>query len=365
MVRRTIVEILAVGVFLIILLNLEALVVRLPSDTAANPAPGERIGVIHVHTSARDGGKPLADIVAIARKDHLTFLAPTDHNLVVQLPDAAADPPGFTLLAGEEVSTSSGHVLVLGVPQDWQAGPSYDRAVLRTAHASHGTTFIAHPFGTHPSWTDWGTNNFDGIEVWNEDAAWRANGAVRLVMSLAIYPTNTDLALARLARRPDESLAKWDQMLRERHVAGICGADAHGALWITKKFMIPFPGYEAAFNLARQHILVDPRAVNRGQADQDMLVSALREGHSYCALDALYPATGFRYTITGSGGAPSEQGDTREWAAGEELHISLPAGSSTPLIKVLRNGAEVAETQGRSLDEPLAGPGVYRTEVYL
>ena len=44
---------------------------------------------------------------------------------------------------------------------------------------------------------------------------------------------------------------------------------------------------------------------------------------------------------------------------------ATPSGSSLPLIKVFRDGREISEEQTRTIDEPITGPGRYRTEVFL
>ncbi len=89
---------------------------------------------------------------------------------------------------------------------------------------------LAHPFHPYTPWTDWKTNDFDGMEIWNEDATWRQNNIFDLLVALIMYGVNNQLALVRLARTPEENFAKWDELLQQRPVAGICAADTHARI---------------------------------------------------------------------------------------------------------------------------------------
>ena len=61
---------------------LEGLIVKLPILSKGKDA-NERVGVIHVHTRASDGSGTVADVMAAAEKDNLSFIAITDHNVAM------------------------------------------------------------------------------------------------------------------------------------------------------------------------------------------------------------------------------------------------------------------------------------------
>ena len=102
---------------------LDGFLTRLPS-LAGNPARGERIGVIHVHTNASCGSGSLPQVIAAAKDADLSFVAITDHNLTLSDAEVAeADPPDFAVIDGEEVSTAAGHYLALGTSDSrWHRG---------------------------------------------------------------------------------------------------------------------------------------------------------------------------------------------------------------------------------------------------
>ncbi|MGH9679535.1 MAG: hypothetical protein ACRD4Y_06265, partial [Candidatus Acidiferrales bacterium] len=241
-----------------------------------------------------------------------------------------------------------------------------DRELLDAAHAAGAFTVLAHPFHPHTPWTDWKTSDFDAIEIWNEDSAWRRRNIFDLMDALILYPVNDQLAMVRLASTPDKNFAKWDELLERRPVAGICAADTHARVKLGFGHDWHFPGYVASLNVAREHVLLGPDAGHGdpAQASSAEILDALRHGHSFCALDGLYPASGFSFRVM-SGGASGGPGDFLPWAGIGRLRISVPSGATTPLIKVFRDGKEISEQQAWNLDAPIAGPGIYRTEVFL
>ena len=116
--------------------------------------------------------------------------------------------------------------------------------------------FIAHPFGLRDRWSDWGATDYDGIEIFNDDAVWRRNTVFGIAVAALLYPVNSRLALLRLARTPEENFAKWDELTAQRPVAGICGSDAHANVLVDRWSIARFPSYLSVFSLARQHVLL-------------------------------------------------------------------------------------------------------------
>jgi hypothetical protein len=345
---------------------LDGLFTRLP-NLSGTPARGERVGVLHVHTNASCGSGSLPEIIADARAADLSFLTVTDHNITMaQAAVAAADPPDFAVIDGEEISTSSGHFLALGLDDTWPRGSGHDaRTLMASTRRAHAVNFIAHPFGLRERWGDWGVTDYDGIEIFNDDAIWRKNKVVDIAIAALMYPVNPRLALLRLARTPQENFTQWDQLLEQRRVAGICGSDAHANIIVGQHSIARFPSYLSVFSLARQHVLLgDQPGLDPDHAGADVILNAIQSGNSFCAVDALYPADGFTQTVTQSN-VTAGPGNSIEWRPGEVLHIQAPAGPEHPLIRVLRDGQEIAQQETRSLELPLPGPGRYRTEAYL
>lgn len=345
---------------------LEGQIVKLPILSTCKDA-NERVGVIHVHTRASDGSGTVADVMAAAEKDNLSFIAITDHNVAMTDSDLAEDPPDLPIISGIEVGTNAGHFLALGIPAYWtQPKTKDDRTLLAAARAVGAFRILAHPFHPLTPWTDWRTSDFDGMEIWNEDAAWRQNNIFQLMDALLLYPENDQLALVRLASTPEENFAKWDELLQQRPVAGICAADTHARIRLAYGKDWQFPGYVPSLKVAREHVLLSQEAGggNPALASASELVEALRTGHSFCGLDSLYPSDGFSFRVSSSGSSGGP-GDSLHWTEATRLQVSLPSTPDLPLIKVFRDGKEIDEQQTREIDQPIAGPGRYRTEVFL
>ena len=365
--RRLLLLVAVVFAVFVLAVWLDGIFTRLPG-LAGKPGAGERVGVIHVHTNASCGSGSLPQVIESAKHADLSFVAITDHNLTLSDAEvAAADPPEFAVIDGEEVSTSAGHYLALGVSDSrWHRGNGFeDRPLMASSRHAGAVNFIAHPFGLRDRWSDWGAADYDGIEIFNDDAVWRKNTVFDIGVAALLYPVNSRLSLLRLARTPRENLAKWDELTATRHVAGICGSDAHANVLINHWSLARFPSYLSVFSLARQHVLLPVQpGTNPDQAGADAILSAIQSGSSFCAVDALSPADGFTQTVSSST-STAGPGGTIAWSDGEVLHVKTPAAIGVPRIRVLRNGREILQQETQALDLKLPGPGRYRTEAYL
>ena len=323
---------------------LEGWLVKLPIISKCKNSY-ERIGVIHIHTKASDGSGTVAEVMAAAEKANLSFIAITDHNVAMTKSELAEDPPDLPIISGVELSTTAGHFLALGIPPSWvQPKTKDDRDLLAAARAVGAFRILAHPFHPHTPWTDWKTSDFDGMEIWNEDAAWRQNNFFDLLDALLLYGVNDQLALVRLASTPDENFKKWDELLQQRPIAGICAADTHARIRLGFGNDWRFPDYVPSLKVAREHVLLPPDAGggNPALASAAEIVGALKSGHSFCGLDSLYPADGFSFRVS-SGNVSGGPGDFLPWTGAARIQISTPSGASVPLIKVFRDGREIDE----------------------
>jgi len=129
-------------------------------------------GDLHHHTHHSDGAHSVAEVLDLAVRAGLDYVALTDHNTTTQ--NRVACESGVLVIPGVEVTSNHGHYNILG------ASPSVDPRVLHTregrqapidaAHAAGGLVVLNHPHCDYCPWEwDW-NEEYDLLEVWN--GAW-------------------------------------------------------------------------------------------------------------------------------------------------------------------------------------------------
>lgn len=309
-------------------------------------------GVVHVHTTLSDGRGTPEQTIEAAKAAGLDFIVITDHNTF-----DASRFEGYSgkllIIAGSEISTRQGHVLVFGLKEPAFRFSDDASEVLDDVHALGATAIVAHPDSPRPDfrWTAWEAPGAWGIEVLNGDTEWRSIGWLRTARLLVTYPLNPTYALLGILSRPDRTLDRWDRLLANRHVPMLAGADAHG-----------FPSYEPQFRVAQNHLVLNRPLTGEARADTAEIVAALARGRGYVGIDGLAPARGFSLV--------ARQGD-RQWTMGDVAPVDPPphlhAGGALPdgaTLRLFHDGRMIKESAGR-LDWPNATAGVYRVEVRL
>lgn len=107
---------------------------------------------LHVHTNySKDGQSTVEEILRAAKEKGLDGVAITDHDTTagakyaLEVCDKVA--PGLVVIPGEEISTSSGHLIVLGIVNDIPRGTSVSDAI-KIGHEMGGTVIVPHPYNT-------------------------------------------------------------------------------------------------------------------------------------------------------------------------------------------------------------------------
>ncbi len=352
--RRTI----ALATAVILAVAYLAFGVRTALDSAdpVPTAPDEMRGAWHVHTTRSDGLGTLDEVIAAARDTGLAFVVVTDHNVVTPVEQVWKD--GVLVVQGQEVSTSLGHVVALGIDrpltrEERTADP------LRRIETLGGRAVLAHPL--HPRRPFRGLDEdlpWVGFEVVSNDTSWHQALADRAFGRIALgalrLPWDGGRAVLDLAAPPTRELARFDEQRRRARAAGdrkqaralLCSVDAHG-----------YPSYRAAFAAVTMHVPVRP--TGEAAADARAVSDALLDGSAVCVLEARGSVARVRFT------------------GGEDagLDLDVPAGAGDVTARLVRDGAAVAErplplAPGRNHVPlaPLCGgacaPGDYRLELW-
>jgi len=331
-------------------------------------------GVIHLHTTHSDGTATHAQLARIASDAGLDFLVATDHNVLIS--QAEGWYGDVLVLVGQEVhdvsnAAKENHLLVFGTSQDVSMYAPNPQALIDVINSRGGFSFIAHPFETatmfsgEPEipWTDWSVNGYAGLEIWNYMSEFKAR-----VPNLALGLFLTYFPQAGMIGPFRETLAQWDELLDHRRVAGIGGADAHGARFRRGPLEREVLPYEFLFRALTTHVLTDGPLTGDLGHDRTLVYQALRNGRSFLAYDLLGSARGFRFT-----------GRTVRHKVPHEVPNEVPTGGVIALdgevelevvsplpaeLRLIHRGHVVARAKGRRLRFTAKRAGAYRVEAY-
>ncbi len=326
-----------------------------PLSTPPSDLPGQRRfkGVIHVHTDLSHDSRGSEDeIVRAAKSAGLDFVMLTDHNAPDVFAQAGTrERDGVLLIRGAEIRCEDQYLLAIGLDRYIDSRGMACAEVTAAVAAGDGVAIGAHP----KRFTRWDDAAIAGVEVWDlydeaKSSRWRYLGwALDIVMWYGTYP---DEILSRLIRRPDQALAAFDAQTARRRLTAIGAPDAHQNIRIPGRQLDPYP---LAFRLVPVYLLAPERT--RGA-----LLDALRNGRAYFAFEVFRPAPTFAFRAMDSSGNVWSMGDETPRSEGLTVEVYAPARGR---ITVLRNGLQLARTEGEHLSVPVHDPGGYRAEVEL
>ncbi len=123
---------------------------------------------LHVHTMySVDATTTMEQLVKVAKERCIGCIAVTDHN-EFKAYEQLKDNKDVIIIPAEEVSSTEGHIIALGIDRQIPKGHSIEDTI-RMIHEAGGYAFAAHPYRW---WSGLGEENtrkydFDGIEAKN------------------------------------------------------------------------------------------------------------------------------------------------------------------------------------------------------
>jgi len=353
-------------------------------------------GALHIHSTYSDGAGTVGEIAEAANKAGLDFLVLCDHSSLQARTDRQDGWRGRTLvLIGTEVTTDTGHLLALDVPDSFLPASGDAVEAQRSILDSGGLGYVALPCDLKDHWRDF--DRFQdgiGLEVFNLSAIARTKiNLPTLAEVWRRYRGNRPLrAFHLVSARPAPELKLWDKLtaplapgLPARRVVGIASLDAHAVMKFARR-TYPFPTYEETFRTLRTHlVMAQPLSCGDGpvrerakasKIDSAHVHAALAAGHCYMAYDNYADPTGFLFEagpekVSDHQPAPivGLMGDavTLERSVSESPGLKLIAQSprTRSLVRLYQDGRLVAAARGGRLEYRVTDPGVYRVEVFL
>ena len=349
----------------------------LPDQPAVMPAATTdtpiALGSFHIHTNRSDGSGSPDDIAAAAARAGLNFIVLTDHGDGTRKPDTPQYRHGVLVIDGVELSTQNGHYIAVGLPQAPYPLRGDARDVVEDVRRLGGFGIVAHPHSAKSGlqWHDWNTN-FDGIEWLNADTEWRDERWEQLARGLTRYPFRPAGTLAALLDRPDATLARWDRVTQQRPVVALAGADAHArAGWkdddidgYRRGWFLRIPSYEASFRTFAMRVPIDRPLSNDAEAGAAEIISSLRRGAVYSAIDAIGSPAVLDFSAT-AGGRQIQHGEVFTDTAASLTFSARVNAHADGVITLWKDGRVLTQSPLPVLTHESAGEGTYRIEVYL
>ncbi len=130
---------------------------RLGEQSLGLPRFYDYAGAIHIHSTYSDGAGTVGEIAQAANRAGLDFLVLCDHSSLQARADGQDGWRGRTLiLIGTEVTTDTGHLLALDVPDGFLPAPDEAVQAQRAILQSGGLGFVALPCDLKDHWRDFG-----------------------------------------------------------------------------------------------------------------------------------------------------------------------------------------------------------------
>ena len=329
----------------------------------------EYTGAIHMHSLFSDGSGEVEDIINAAKESGLDFIILTDHNTLRALNEGFEGRYGNTLLfVGCEINDkeNKNHYLAFGINETYSTRTSAKEYVKKVKD-SGGIGFLAHPhekrthMPEHPPypWTEWDSEDFTGIEIWNHMSEWMENLTEQNKYQSFLHP------LKLITQPPEETLKKWDELNLKRKVVGIGGVDAHAHKYNLLGFLeVEIFPYKVLFKSIRTHILVPDEIPSQKELfpkAKELIYNSLKNGLCFVANDNHGDSKGFRF-FAESGNKIFNMGDTLSVNGRAKLDVLVPINNAE--IKLIHNGKEIDSVISSGAEFIVKEKGVYRVEIF-
>ena len=165
---------------------------------------------------------------------------------------------------------------------------------------------------------------------------------------------------------PIKTLAKWDELNKNRKVVGIGGIDAHAhkinVLGFVEVEIFP---YKVLFKAIRTHIITNKRLRTKNAKIDDskkIIYESLEYGRCFVSNFYHGNAKGFKF-VAKSGNKIYQMGDTLKKSGKISLKVTLP--NKIAEIKLIHNGKLISTLKSNEGEFIVDQNGVYRVEIYL
>lgn len=330
-------------------------------------------GVTHLPTDRSTGNTQLKQIISDAQHADLDFVILTELNDFNQNNSREGYYSNLLLLEGRKYSYLNSRVIIYKN----NFNNSYNSSDKVNAHladmlsrASHepkeGSFVLAHPLKPGFTWHGETPTGFDGLEVINLKRLWQEawhNSPASFLWSFYAYPFNSELALLRLYRRPQQELNMWDRLNTKSFVAGFAGTEADTKIKFGPNKFFNIPSNKTLLNFFNNHVLLKSELTGQFTNDKAKILEALHRGQFYMSLDLISNPKGFNFYVQTKNEVISMGGETL-LSSKPILYVQLSKKPSVAFeVIIYRNGEKVLTSNSKNTELHLLLSGTYRAEV--
>lgn len=320
-----------------------------------------------MHSTYSDGSLSIPEIAGIANELDFDFLLFTDHNTLKPRHDGLEGWYDRILVGiGCELNDAMdmNHYLAFDIDKEVSSELPPQEYIANVKHQG-GFGIIAHPdekrsampeYPPYP-WTLWDSEEFDGIEIWNQMSEWMEGLTPRNKYWRVLHPRKSILAPTK------ETLGKWDSINQKRKVFGIGGVDAHAHIYRIWGFLrYRIFRYKIIFRTIRTHILTQGSLSGGNDYKKDLqsIYTALKRANCFISNHYVGDATRFRSWVE-NGNETAVMGDEIEFKKETRIYVSVPLEARVYLIQ---NGKYRSQQTGERLTFEIKEPGIYRIEAH-
>jgi len=321
-------------------------------------------GAVHIHTTESDGTKTLQEVAELGRQVGLDFMMFTDHMGLTNRDSGLEGFYGDTLVViGYEHNDQddNNHYIVFGSPGVYPAEMTA-RQYVESAASDGALGIIAHPIehrpreGKYPPypWTEWSTDRFDGMEIWNQMSEWMEKLGRFNKLQMVLSPRKSMIGPT------DELLRLWDEFSRKRRCVGIAGVDAHAFPVRIGPWTLEIFPYKDHFRCLRTSVILDEPMSKDPHTAKGQLLRALRSCRAFASNVRWGNTRGFEF-LARTGRSLFTCGDSLPLTEEVSLLVHLPARAD---LRLIHDGRLLIEAHTNRLEYTVARPGLYRVEAW-
>jgi hypothetical protein len=324
----------------------------------------EAVGAIHIHSTDSDGTKSVAEIAKIGDRVGLDFLIFSDHMTLQSYKAGFEGFYGRTLaIIGYEIHDkgNKNHYLAFNLKETLPFGLT-PLEYVRQVREKGGFGIIAHPdeirkdlpkYPAYP-WTEWETEDFAGIEIWNQMSEWMEKLTRFNQLKMLFSPRKS------LDSPTERILNKWDELNLKRKVCGIGAVDAHAHLHKLGPLKLTIFPYEVQFKSIRTHLVLDQPLSPDFEKGKAQIFSALLNCNVFTSNYRRGDAKGFLFFAEGKKSI-AKIGEEITMEDSPELIVKTPSKAE---IRLIHNGKLIIKTKGKELAYRPEEKGIYRVEAF-